>query len=261
MRFQISSFLRISGSEFPILLLLAVWVPFTSLAADTGTITGTVDKPDLVGSVGAIARATSTENPNPKTGPGALDKATGRFTVDSLPLGADYDCVIAYGGARLEGVNFRVPRSDYEVEQPLSAEDVATIKSKARGMNSFENVVYILAVEGNIQNAVVVLNKLRTTPFYASKPHEIIWRLELWHFERPEETWVKIQDEWTVLYRERIQQSAYEKKAIVLDPALGGLRPTAETPRIDLGKIGLPEATPGVHMRVNKVERSKGDKP
>ena len=33
-----------------------------------------------------------------------------------------------------------------------------------------------MTITGNIQHAAVILNKLRTKPFYESKPGEVIWR-------------------------------------------------------------------------------------
>jgi hypothetical protein len=117
-------------------------------------------------------------------------------------------------------------------------------------MNRFEDVVDILAIKGNIQYAAIVVNKLRTQPFYNSKPGEIVWRLELWRYERPEETWQKTQDElFTVLYRERTQRAEYDKRSVILDPTLGGLQPTADTPKIDLGKVALPPYKPGISVR------------
>ena len=143
-----------------------------------------------------------------------------------------------------------MPHSDYEEEQPLSKDDVAHLKKEVRELNQFDDVVDVLAVAGNIQHAAVLMNKLRTTPFYGSKPGEIIWRLELWHFERPEETWVKTQDElWTVFYRERLQKNVYDVKSLTLDPALGGLEPTAKQAMVSVGQITLPAAKPGVRMR------------
>ena len=150
----------------------------------------------------------------------------------ACPLGATFDCLIDFqGGARLEGVNLKVPRSEYEEEQPLSAEDAETIKEKVRHLNKFEDEVDVLAVAGNIQHAAVVVNKLRTRPFVNSKPGEVVWRCELWKFERPEETWVKVQDElFLVLYRERIPHAVYAKKSVTFDPALGGLDVDAGDP-------------------------------
>lgn len=102
--------------------------------------------------------------------------------------------------ARLEGVNLKVPCFDYEEEQPLAKEDIETIKKTALSLNKFENEIEILTVAGNIQHAAVVLNKKRTTPFYESKPGEMIWRLELWHFENPDETWIKVQEEFAIVF-------------------------------------------------------------
>ena len=43
--------------------------------------------------------------------------------------------------------------------------------------------------------------------------------------ERPEETWVKVQDElFFVLHRERLPKDEFDRKAVVFDPRLGGLR-------------------------------------
>jgi hypothetical protein len=170
-----------------------------------------------------------------------------------LPVDHPYDCLIDFKGGRLEGVNLKVPHSDYEEEQPLSKEDVETIKTKVRGLNKFEDVVEILSVTGNIQHAAVLINKVRTQPFINSQPGEVIWRAELWHFERPEETWVKVQDElFLVLYRERIQKKEYDKKCITFDAALGGLQLTQKQLSVDLGAVKLPSIKPGVRLRAGR---------
>jgi hypothetical protein len=238
--------------------LIPLYVGLAILSAEppvatvkTGTITGTVDQPRQVTAVSAVDRATD------KKYAGKLDAKTGRFTIDGLPLGHRYDCQIDFVGARLEGVNFKVPRSDYEEEQPLSEEDRATIKEKVRGLNQFEDVVEILAVEGNIQHAVILLNKVRTKPFYGSKAGEVIWRAELWHFERPEETWVKTTDElFGVLYRERLAKTDFDKKSVTFDARLGGLEVTRKQPRVDLEAIKLPDKKPGIRLRAGKAEVS-----
>jgi hypothetical protein len=74
--------------------------------------------------------------------------------------------------------------------------------------------------------------------------------LELWHYERPEETWFKSQDELSiVLHRERLERSRYDEKCLILDPHMGGLVPTEEAPEIKLGKIVIPENKPGINVR------------
>jgi hypothetical protein len=231
------------------------WQPSAVRAAETGSITGTVATPARVTAVFAIDR----DNDN-KTFPGKVDAASGRFTIDGLPLDARYDCVIDAAGARLEGVNLKVRHSDYEKEQPLARDDVETIKSVARSLNQFEDRVDILTVTGNVQHAAVLLNKLRTKPFINSNPGEVIWRLELWHFERPDDTWIKDQEELgVILYRERLQKKDFEKKSLTLDPALGGVRLTGKHWQVDLGRVELPDGEPGVRLRPVKAERSTTD--
>jgi hypothetical protein len=230
--------------RFVTALLIALVIVTTTRGEDRGTIAGAVDKPAQTKSVTAIDRATD------KKHAGKIDAKTGKFEIAELPLEARYDLLIDYGAARLEGVNLKVPRSDYEEEQPLTKADIADLKEKAKSLNQFEDKVEVLAVAGNIQHAAVVLNKLRTKPFVNSQPGEVIWRLEVWRFERPDETWVKVQDElFLVHYRERLQKSEFDKKALTLDPALGGLQPTKEKPTIDVGTIKLPAEKPGVRMR------------
>jgi hypothetical protein len=232
--------------------VLSMLQPGARSSTATGSITGTVAPNSPVAAVVAIDRSTG------KRVAGKIDSATGQFRFNELPLDKSFDVIIDFKPAadsgltvlRLEGVSMKVPRSEYEDEQPLAADDVATIKEKVLGLNQFEDVVEILAIDGNIQHAAVLVNKRRTKPFYESKPGEIIWRPELWHFERPDDTWVKVQDElFIILYRERIQKSQFEQRSVTFDSALGGIRVTGASPAVDLGKIEPPEAKPGVRYR------------
>jgi hypothetical protein len=227
-----------------LLLLLASAAP--ARAAETGTIAGT-----LVGAKGATAvTAIDRSGEKDKRFSGKVDAKTGRFTIDKLPLGATYDVVVDAGKARLEGVNLKVPPSDFEEEQPLTKEDRAAIARVCKLLNKFENEVEVLTINGNCQHAVVVLNKRRTTPFYDSKPGEMIWRLELWHFDKPEETWIKSQEHLAIVhYRERLPKTDFAKKSLTLDPALGGLALTAKHKTIDLGKVQASDGKAGVRLR------------
>jgi hypothetical protein len=182
--------------------LLAIVAARSASAAETGSITGRVDRGAKLTAVTAVNR----DEPDKKY-PGTVDATTGTFTIKGLPLGATYNVIADAGAARLEGVNLKVPRSDHEEEQPLTKDDVEAIKKTALSLNKFENKVEVLAVAGNIQHAAVILQKLRTEAFINSTPGEVIWRLEVWHFERPDETWIKRQDELGVVhYRKRIQK-------------------------------------------------------
>jgi hypothetical protein len=237
------------------ILLLAPLVA----AADTGSIVGTFDKPETVKAVSAILR----DDP-PVTYPGKLDPKTGQFSVNGLPLDKGYDLLIDLTtGARLEGVNLRVKPTDFkDGDPPLIKADEDKLKEITKGLSKFEDVHEFLAVGGNAQHAAVVVNKLRTKPFYESKPGEVVWRLEVWFFEREEldDPWVKEQDTLFVIhYRERLPKAEYDKKAIALDPKLGGLRPTAKDAKIDVGKVELPDGKPGVRLRNGPVNPEKRD--
>src|SRR5438552_3761578 len=86
-------------------------------AADTGVITGVIDKPADVTALIAIDRS------DDKKFPGRIDANTGRFTIQGLPTDKIFDLIIDAGPIRLEGVNLVVPRSDFEEEQPLTDAD------------------------------------------------------------------------------------------------------------------------------------------
>jgi hypothetical protein len=213
-------------------------------APATGTIRGSIDRPQAVTAVTAIDRATD------KRYPGKVE--AGGFVVTALPLGAAYDLILdQQGGARLEGVNLKVP--PVEGAEALSKDDRAALDKLVHALNQFEDTVEVLAVAGHSERAAIFLNKLRTKPFVNSQPGEIVWRAELWRFEKPDETWIKAQDElFTVYYRERLQKAAFDQKSVTFDPVLGGLTPTAEQPAVDVGKVALPEAKPGVRLRAGK---------
>jgi hypothetical protein len=215
-----------------------------------GTISGTVDKPANVTKLTAINRAAD------KRFPGEIDAKTGAFTIKNLPLGATYDLLFEIGGGvQLEGVNLNVPHSDYEVEQPMTKADVKAVTEAAKSLNQFENNIEVMMILGNIQHAAVVLNKTRTTPFVNQVPGEMIWRLEVWQFEKPDETWIKNQDDlFVVLHRERLQKADFDKKALTLDPALGGVRLSDKQANVELGKVVLPSKERGVRLRTRTAK-------
>jgi hypothetical protein len=227
-----------------------VSAPSNTSRAAAGIIRGSVDQPSLMTAVTAINRE------NDKKYPGKVDPKSGQFIIENLPLSTTYDCLIDFGGAWLEGVNLKVPRSDYEEEQPLSKDDISALKASVASLNQFEDKVEVLAIDGNIQHAAVLVNKLRTRPFINSQPGEIVWRLELWRFEKPDETWIKVQDElFLVLYRERIQKTVFEKKSLTLDARLGGLQLTQDKKAVDLGMIRLPAKEAGIRFRTQEARK------
>lgn len=227
--------------------LFLPWSAEISRADETGTIFGQI----IIGNSGVspAPAITAVDRASGKRYSGKIDVKTGKLAIENLPFDVGYDCVVDYGGGRLEGVDLSVPPSDYEEEQPLAEDDITTLKETVLSLNKFEDQVEVLAIEGNIEHAAVLVNKLRTRPFVNSKPGEVVWRVELWHFERPDDTWVKVQDKlFQTLYRERMERTVFDKKAIVFTPALGGIRLTAERPTADLGEVELPAPLPGVRF-------------
>lgn len=241
---------RISCWMWSVLAVIVLGMPEGSLAQARGQltprITGVVTPARGLTAVAVIERKTRKR----VTGK-IVDPGTGRFAVAGLAAGKIYDLQIDFGAnCRLEGINLKVPRSDYVEEQPLAPEDIQVITTKVNRLNKFEDEVRILTIQGNIQHAAIVISKLRTRPFFGSKPGELIWRAELWHFERPEETWLKRTDElFTVLYRERMQKSRYVQKAVTFDGRLGGISVSSKQPRVELGRIAAPSIKPGVRLR------------
>ena len=223
----------------------AVLLGLLAPGGETGSIVGTVDKPGGATAVFAIHRETG------KKYPGTIDGPAGQFAIEGLPAGSRYDCVVDFGTARLEGIDLTVPATDEDGEEagPLEAEDVKTLQETARSLNKFEDVVKILDIRGNARHAVVLVDKLRTQPFVNSKPGEVIWRTELWHFERPDETWVKVQDElFIILYRERLMKADFDAKSVTFDPALGGVA-VGPGKRADVGRVTPPDPKPGVRLK------------
>lgn len=242
--------------HLPVALLLLA----ANARAAEGVIVGRLSKPETVARVFAVDRSQIDRNAEraarivPLEGTVAAD---GAFRVP-VPVGKRVDLVMEYrDGSRVEGVNLAVKRSDFvEEDPPLSRPQADKVRAVARSLNKFENEVDFLAIAGNAQHAVALLNKRRTTPFFASQPGEIVWRLEVWRFERPENAdyWVKSQDElFEIIVRERLQRSKYDARNLTLDPKLGGLTAAADKLTLDVGIVESPEPTPGIRLRNGPV--------
>ena len=59
-----------------------------------------------------------------------------------------------------------------------------------------------------------------------------------------------------VLHRERLQKADFDKKALTLDPALGGIRLSEKQANVELGKVVLPSKERGIRLRT----RTRQDK-
>ena len=249
------------------LAFLMLLVAVDARAGEVGIVSGTFEKPGTIKSVAAIDRAWRDEAINkpmpPRPIPVKFDAKSGEFAFE-LPADKVVDLIVDYqNGTRLEGVNLKYKRSDFvEEDPPITTGDVEKLKVLTKNYSKFENEHEIIAVAGNAQYACVLVNRLKTTPFYEQKPGEIIWRLELLHFEKPEdaEYWVKDQDRvFTLYYRERLQQKAYAAKSITLDPKLGGIVVTKDRPKLAIGVVTAPDEKPGIKLRNPPPPPAKND--
>ena len=113
----------IACGSIPLAATLVGSAPGQLAAQATPRITGVVTPAKGLSAVAVIERKT-----RKRTTGKIVDAATGRFAVAGLAVGKIYDLQLDFGPqTRLEGINLKVPRSDYVEEQPLVAEDIEVI--------------------------------------------------------------------------------------------------------------------------------------
>ena len=237
-------------TAFFALLALLTGVPHPVIA-NTGAFRGVLAPASNITAVAAVARS------NDAVWPGVYDAASGRFEIAGLPLGASLDLrVTCAGGVRLEGVNLRPTLAGddaLENDEPLPDAEREDVCRRIRRMIVFENIVDVVAAVGTSRHVCAMVQRIRSSPFYASKPDELIWRLEVWRFEKPEqtETWTRCGDAEGVLYRMRMSRTALHAMRLIFDPRLGGLSATEAMPARELGMVNLPVVGPGVWLRLD----------
>ena len=109
--------------------------------------------------VEAVHRTPTPTGVKTKTYPGTFDDK--QATFNNLPAGEGwFDLRLTFNlgsgaTAIVEGWNAGVPESDYVEEQPLAPASVETIRTKILAMHgkAFADVVQVLDMQGNIQNA------------------------------------------------------------------------------------------------------------
>src|SRR5262245_33158184 len=121
------------------MLSLTLGLLLLAPAAETGSVSGTIADAKGVTSVKAVDRSAEKD----KVYTGKVDTKTGKFIIAGLPLSKPYDLIIDAGTSRLEGVNLKVPRSDFEEEMPLTKDDTKQIEKISKMLNKFENEIDI----------------------------------------------------------------------------------------------------------------------
>ncbi|MCK4293053.1 MAG: hypothetical protein KAY65_07635 [Planctomycetes bacterium] len=175
------------------------------------------------------------------------------IVIENLPVPGLYDLKLqTQSGGIVSGWDPNVPESDYVDDLPLKKEARQKIfeKLSAEDFSAFSDGMWVLDIQGNIQNAAALVMKLRTRPFVGGdyKPGEWVWRIERWQWEDPDEhTWVPYRKRpFYALTRERLVQKQLLAKRILLARHLGGIILKQGRPSVDLGTVKIPRPVPGV---------------
>ncbi|MAE59914.1 MAG: hypothetical protein CMJ49_01005 [Planctomycetaceae bacterium] len=177
----------------------------------------------------------------------------GRLVVEGLAVPGRYDLKFQMEKGFIEGWDAAVPESDYVEEQPLSDESRQTVLKKMHhnSILAYYDRAVVLDVQGNIQNAAVLVAFLRKRPFVGGgyKPGEWTWRVERWHWEDPlEHTWTLNQEQpYYALVRTRFYEKDFKALHTTYARHLGAIALTDERPSVDLGILLLPAPKPGTH--------------
>jgi len=222
-----------------------------ALPAPAGTITATLKSEEPVTKAVAVQRTHTKTGTSFKPFAGKVDGD--KVTFADLPSPSVYELNFETASGLVMGWDATTPASDYEEEQPLSDEARATIIRKMSKDNAvgFPDQAQIIDLQGNIQNAVVIINTLRTTPFAESVGTNTttwIWRVDRWQWHDPnEQTWEPLFERpYYSVIRQRIPAGTYAAKSVAFARHLGSIALTAEKPEVDLGIIIVPKPEPGV---------------
>ena len=214
-----------------------------------GTIRATIDSAEPILEAWVIARQDTDIGVESK--PRRIELDGNDLVIEDLPAPGRYDLRFRTASGIIEGWDDQVPESDYVEEQPLSAESKLTILKKMEKMarRGFADEVIVLDIQGNIQNAAVLVTKLRRRPFVGGtyQPGEWVWRVERWQWEYPEEdTWVPYQERpYYALVRKRLYKPQYEALHTSYARHLGGIVLTADAPDVRMGVLKIPRLKPG----------------
>ena len=110
---------------------------------------------------------------------------------------------------------------------PMDDDDRQQIKSILTDIKSFYDRTESLAIWGDHDCAVVLVQRIRESKFHSDKGGEAIWRVELWYLKNEAGGWAKISQQDRVLRRERFESSEKMKQTtekISWLPELGSVR-------------------------------------
>jgi hypothetical protein len=214
-------------------------------APKDGNISGVIRPAAQVAKLQAVSRVTKQTY-----APTELDKASGKFLFTLLPGDATYDlCVTTADGRTIEGIDLEmadarlarlaeVRRKDLLLPpppaHPFTAEDANAILQYVAKTEDFMDIRRMLYLRGHGTRAAALVELLRTKEYYAAKPGELIWRVELWYFQFNHGDWERIPDTERVLRRERTPHDKWAQIDLQYDPALSVfIDPNGTSPAVD----------------------------
>ncbi len=157
----------------------------------------------------------------------SFDPQTGEFAFAPLPADATYDLVaVLEDGRIIEGIDLEFVderlnalaslRREYlgmtpEPRQTFTTLDSNAIKAFIAQIEDFMDIRRALYIRGIGDKATVLVELLRVRSFYASESDEVIWRVELWYFQRRNGLWERVPNAQRVLERQRTTTDQWKK--------------------------------------------------
>lgn len=163
------------------------------------------------------------------------ETVSGKITADgihfdNLKPATSYDITLESSDGHIEQ---GVDTSWYDDESPdpktaaMDDDDRQQIQSILKDIKSFYDRTEAVAIWGDHDRAVVLVQRIRESRFHSAKDGEAIWRVELWYLRNEAGGWAKIAQQDRVLVRERFESSAKMNQEIAKirwRPELGGVK-------------------------------------
>ncbi|HTV48978.1 MAG TPA: hypothetical protein VMG59_11100 [Phycisphaerae bacterium] len=212
------------------LLLLGAGGPAqVPLAAPFGTVTlvGTISSASPITSIEAVQRDranvldVSNGVKTPWVFSGQIDSTTGRFTIPNLPAGFNYDLILWTQNARWEGVDMHYYRPVLAGD-PATPDDLNQIVTFIEKTPAFTDFNVPLWIAADHDHASVIVEMIRTTSYHSGAAGSVIFRVELWYFQRFYSGWRVDEDISKVISRWRGAAAAIPDPWQYL-PDLGGI--------------------------------------
>ncbi len=207
--------------------------PPTSKAPEAGDLAGRIANPSSVAALAAVSRVTGK-----RYTPKSFDPKTGRFVFAKLPGDAYYDvCIKTAEGQRIEGIDLSwfecrmlaladKRREELGVPAPsdhtFSKTDADALIKFVANREDFSDLNRPLYIRGDAGRAVMLVERIRSTKFHASKAGELIWRTDLWYFTFDAGGWQLLGRTERLVERHRFVGNAWDSFAIVYEAALSG---------------------------------------